>query len=259
MVKPATISAQHLVWPNIDNPVINDISIDIGGNEMLGIIGPNGAGKSSLVKLLAGINQPVAGSLTLQGEALSTLGRNQWAKKIGYLAQQAPIAWPVTVERVVTLGRLPHQSIHSRLTAKDSQAIAWAMQATDVSHLSQRPANQLSGGEQMRVMVARLLAGEPAMILADEPVAALDPAHQLEVMRLLSEHAELVGPVAVVLHDLNLALRYCRRLALIVEGRLLMIGEAADVIASEQLADAYNLLISIEPTGVGDVVVCRQR
>ncbi|CAH0990540.1 Ferric enterobactin transport ATP-binding protein FepC [Sinobacterium norvegicum] len=259
MVKPSIIAAEKLCWPSTDNPVVNDISIDIGGNEMLGIIGPNGAGKSSLVKLLAGVNQAASGRVSLQGETISSRGRKQWAKKIGYLAQQAPIAWPVTVERVVTLGRLPHQSIHSRLSAKDGQAIEWAMQATDVLHLRHRPANQLSGGEQMRVMLARLLAGEPAVILADEPVAALDPAHQLEVMRLLSEHAELVGPVAVVLHDLNLALRYCQRLALIVDGRLLMIGEAADVIVSEQLSKAYNLLITIEQTSVGDVVVCRQR
>ncbi|ROS04834.1 iron complex transport system ATP-binding protein [Sinobacterium caligoides] len=259
MVDGLGLKAENLVWPQQEGAVVKGISLALEEGEMLGIIGPNGAGKSSLVKLLAGVNQPAHGSVTLGGRISTEYGRREWARHLGYLAQNAPVAWPVTVERVVTLGRLPHQSIHSRLSDKDRQAVLWAMQAANVTALRHRVADQLSGGEQVRVMLARLLAGEPAIILADEPVAALDPAHQLEIMQLLANHARDVGPVAVVLHDLNLALRYCKRLALVVEGRLLMVAETKEVLTSSVLADAYQLDISLLDTKAGEVVICHQR
>ncbi len=253
------LQATSLYWPSADKSVVDNISLSLKDGEMLGIIGPNGAGKSSLIKLLAGVNKAYRGELLLAGQSQHNLGRKEWAKRLGYLAQNAPLAWPISVERVVTLGRLPHQSIHSRLNAKDKQSILWAMQAADVEHLRHRQADQLSGGEQMRVMMARLLAGEPSIILADEPVASLDPAHQLEIMQLLADHAKHVGPVAVVLHDLNLALRYCHRLALIDNGRLVMIDDSREVLMSQTLADSYRLNIDVLPTVVGEVVVCHQR
>jgi iron complex transport system ATP-binding protein len=145
------------------------------------------------------------------------------------------------VEALVGLGRLPHRKQFGRLSTVDHVAIDRAMQAADVHTLRQRTMSNLSGGERMRVLLARALAVEGELLLADEPVAALDPLHQLEVMELLRRKTAAGGGVVVVLHDLSLAARYCDRLVLLSNGRVLAAGLPADVLTDENLAAAFGV------------------
>jgi iron complex transport system ATP-binding protein len=145
------------------------------------------------------------------------------------------------VERLVALGRLPHQGPWQAMSDSDRVAIGRAMAATDVGHLAGRVITHLSGGERLRVHLARALATEPEVLLADEPVAALDPYHQLQAMELLRDTAHRGGAVLVVLHDLSLALRYCDRLVLLDGGRMVASGPPAEVLDDTRLAEVYQV------------------
>ena len=226
--------------------ILEEVDISLDRGEMLGLIGPNGAGKSTLLRLIAGVLQPDSGQLWLDGKALSEIPRQERARRIAYLPQLSEIAWPLSVERLVELGRLPHLESWQRPTPRDRSIIERVIVQTDLLHLRERPFNRLSGGEQARVLLARALVTEPDILLADEPVAALDPAHQLDVMQLLMEHCEAGQAVIVVLHDLTLAAHYCHRLQLLFEGATLAEGTPETVLNEDNLADAYEIEL-IEP------------
>ena len=224
-------------------PILRQISLQLKAGEMLGLIGPNGAGKSSLLKIIAGIVEPSAGELLVNGHALRRLPGLERARSIAYLAQAGTAHWPITVARVVALGRLPHLGSWRNASAEDLRVIEAALRRTDLLELSERPFPTLSGGEKARVLLARALAVEPNTLLADEPVAALDLSHQLEVMDLLRQHCNEGGAVLVVLHDLRLAAHYCDRLHLLYQGRTLATGTPASVINDANLAQAYGVSI----------------
>ena len=153
-----------------------NVSLTLEPGRITAICGPNGAGKSSLLQCLAGLLEPAAGKVTLGGDALPALHPRTRAQAIGYLPQEGEVAWDVAVRSLVALGRLPHRD---RGTAQVEAAIA----ALDLAELADRPVSRLSGGERARALLARVLAGEPMWILADEPLAALDNAHQLALLR----------------------------------------------------------------------------
>ncbi len=236
--------------------VLNQIDFEIRAGEMLGLIGPNGAGKTTLLRLLAGLLSPDTGRLMLDGIAYSKLSPEARARKIAYLAQHGTAHWPMSVERIVALGRLPHLSSWQGPDRRDDKIIQQVMKQTDIAHLQQRSFSALSGGEQARVLLARALAAEPEILLVDEPVAALDPAHQLEVMSLLRSYCDQGGAVVVILHDLQLASHFCHRLQLLFNQTTLATGPVEEVLApayieaafgitiipgSEQAADAFSL------------------
>jgi len=229
-------------------PILEGVEIELSRGEMLGLIGPNGAGKSTLLRILAGVLQPDAGQLWLDGKPLAELSRGERARRIAYLPQSSGVAWPLSVERLVELGRIPHLESWQRPGPRDRSVIERIIVQTDLLALRQRSFNTLSGGEQARVLLARALVTEPDILLADEPVAALDPAHQLDVMQLLSDHCEAGQSVIVVLHDLTLAAHYCHRLQLLYQGATLDEGAPEDVLSEENLATAY----AIELAGLGE-------
>ncbi|MEW8228343.1 MAG: ABC transporter ATP-binding protein, partial [Candidatus Thiodiazotropha endolucinida] len=210
----------------------------------LGLIGPNGAGKSTLLRLLAGVIEADTGSLSISGTPISSVPRSERARRIAYLPQLSEIAWPMSVERIVALGRIPHLEPWQAPRQEDRKLIERVICQTDLLALRHRAFNTLSGGEQARVLLARALVTEPDILLADEPVSALDPAHQLDVMTLLSEHCEEGHAVIVVLHDLNLAAHYCQRLQLLYEGSTLADGEVETVLSEENLVRAYEIAIN---------------
>lgn len=228
--------------------IIRNIDFSIQRGELVGLIGPNGAGKSTLLRLLCGIHAPSSGFVQWQGEALSALSPEMRAKKMGYLAQGARAQWPVSVERVVELGRLPHHTLWQRDTDTDRLAIERAMQLAEVTAYRQRIATTLSGGEQTLVMLARIFATQPQLIFADEPVAALDPYHQLHVMELLRTHAQGEQAGIVVLHDLSLAARFCDRLYLFNHGQIFCSGEPKAVLTPENLRIVYGIECQIDCT-----------
>ncbi len=233
----------------VDNRVLLDrVDADIRGGEMIGLIGPNGAGKTTLLRVIAKLSEPHSGCVTLDDIPLSRISPAILARRCAYLAQGAQAHWPLSVERVVALGRLPHLDWRQPLRAEDQQAIELALAAAEVTHLRERTVTTLSGGERMRVLLARIFASQPQIILADEPIAALDPYHQLHVMELLRDHAHAASPAAqspqavlAVLHDLNLAARFCDRLLLMANGRIVASGAPREVLTPENLRDVYGV------------------
>ncbi|HND13830.1 MAG TPA: ABC transporter ATP-binding protein, partial [Pseudomonadales bacterium] len=189
--------------------VLAGVSCELAAGEVLGVIGPNGAGKSTLLRVMAGLLHPASGSVRLDGRELQAWPAAERGRRIGYLPQSAPLHWPLDVRTVVELGRLPWQHGWFSVDEAGPAAIATALRDAEVEDLQHRLVNELSGGERTRVMIARLLAAEPLILLADEPVAALDVYHQLHAMELLADRAVRGTAVAVVLHDLSLAARFC--------------------------------------------------
>ena len=219
--------------------VLRDVDFDARPGELVGLIGPNGAGKSTLLSVLATLRTPDAGSVTFDGQPAAAIGARPLSRRLAFLAQSGRIDWPLSVERVVALGRLPHGGRST--AADDDRAIRGAMEAADIARFAGRSVDTLSGGERTRVLLARALAVEADLLLADEPIAALDPFHQLQVMELLARTARAGTGVVVVLHDLTLASRFCDRLVLLHQGRKLADGAPADVLGAARIAEAYRV------------------
>lgn len=214
-----TLAARKLSLKPGAKTVLHDIGCAFQPGRVTAILGPNGAGKSSLLRCLAGLERPT-GLVTLDTAPLAALSARDRARAIGYLAQQAAVHWNIDVATLVALGRLPWRN------ADDAGAIASAMAACDVAHFAHRPLSTLSGGERARALFARVLAGQPRWILADEPLAALDPAHQLRVAGLLRSAARRGAGVVVVLHDLNLTARVADDVLMLRDGHVVAAGAA---------------------------------
>ena len=220
--------------------VLRAASIQVEQGELLGLLGPNGAGKSTLLRSILQLI-PSTGRITFEGHAVATIPLATRSRKIAYLAQQGPVHWPLSVERLVMLGRLPHLTSWQHLSAHDQSMVERLLHQTDLWHLKSRTVTTLSGGERTRALLARALAVDAPLLLADEPVAALDPAHQLQIMQLLRQYSKTNHSVVVVMHDLTLAARYCHRLALMHDGAIVATGSARQVLTPEHLAAVYNI------------------
>ncbi|MGI8942890.1 MAG: ABC transporter ATP-binding protein [Qipengyuania sp.] len=192
---------------------LNDVSLRIEPGCITAICGPNGAGKSTLLQALAGLLKPDHGAVRLDGRDLASLEPRERTKRIGYLPQSAEIAWDVTVRSIVELGRMPHGD-------RRADPVDAALDALDIEHLAGRRAQSLSGGESARVLLARVLAGEPQWILADEPLAALDLAHQLALLGHLRRAADGGAGIVLVLHDLAHAMNHADRVVVLESGRI---------------------------------------
>ena len=220
--------------------IVAGASLAAAAGELVGLIGPNGAGKTTLLRAVAGL-APCDGTVLLDGRPAAALDRRAFARALAYLPQGHDVHWPLTARRLVALGRLPHLAPWQRPGPADAAAIDRAMARTDIAHLGGRNVQTLSGGERARVLLARALAVEAPLLLADEPIAALDPYHQLHVMALLRATADAGAAIVAVLHDLTLAARHCDRLVLMHEGRVLAEGDPAAVLDDGNLRAAYRL------------------
>jgi iron complex transport system ATP-binding protein len=223
--------------------LLQGVDLSITSGEMAGLIGPNGSGKTTLLRTLANLRRPDAGAVELDGRDVKDIGERQLAKTIAYLAQGGDVHWPMRVEALVALGRLPHRQPFRRPDPSDDAAIEHALLVADVAGLRHRTMAHLSGGERMRVLLARALAVQAPLLLADEPVAALDLLHQLNTMELLQAAAGAGTGVVAVLHDLSLAARFCKRLVLIARGGVVAQGEPSQVLTRDNLAQAYGVEI----------------
>ncbi|WP_408906018.1 ABC transporter ATP-binding protein [Nguyenibacter vanlangensis] len=221
--------------------ILDDAAARLAPGEVLGLIGPNGAGKSTLLRVMAGMQRPDAGGAVLDGRDLAAAAAGWRARHLSFLPQEDVPPPPMRVEDLVALGRLPHRAHPER--ARDREAITRALRETDLLDLRARPGSMLSGGERARMRLARALAVEAAYLLADEPVAALDPAHALNVMASFRRLAAGGTGVAVVLHDLALAARFCDRVMLMQAGRVVADGLPQDVLTDMAMQAVYGVAV----------------
>lgn len=235
-----SIVTEHLSVSIAKQVVLHDVSVELTGGALVGILGPNGAGKSSFLRALLGL-LPSRGRIAIDGRPLIDIPRADLSRKLAYLPQMQTVHWPLRVDRTVALGRLPHLAPLSRLSENDEAAVERAMMLADVRHLADRSVMELSGGERARVLLARALAVEAAVIMVDEPLASLDPAHQLQTMAILRDQANAGALVLAVLHDLNIAARTCNRVCVLDRGRCVADGSPADVLSADLLAAVYGV------------------
>jgi iron complex transport system ATP-binding protein len=226
-------------------PALSGVDLVIRPGVLTVVIGPNGAGKTTLLRALAGLLEPAQGEIRLGATPLNALPARERARMIAYLPQHGGVAWPIPVQAIVALGRIPHGEQGSTLPDTGRRAVAAAIGAVGLKGFEARPATELSGGERARVLVARALATEAPILLADEPIAALDPRHQLLVLDVLKARARGGAAVVVAMHDLALAARFADRIVLIDGGRLVAEGAPADVLTPARLAASFGIEASV--------------
>ncbi|KHL26298.1 hypothetical protein PK98_07495 [Croceibacterium mercuriale] len=228
--------------------VLRGITASLAPGRVTAVLGANGAGKSTLLRACVALLLASSGQVMLDGRDVAVLPPRERAMALGYLPQDAAVHWNMLVRDLVKLGRLPHGDA-------GTAAIAAALSATDTAALADRPVRALSGGERARVLLARVLAGEPRWLLADEPLASLDPLHQLETLALLRAAAGRGMGVVLVLHDLTLAARVADDVLLLKDGMALAAGPVAEVLTEANLAAAYGVRVAILAQPEGPVIV----
>ena len=215
-------------------------ALTVGPGELVVLLGPNGAGKTSLLRAALGLT-PSSGTATLNGEAVAAIAPAVRALALSYLPQARPLNWPARVRDVVALGRFAHGVTLGRLSPRDAEAVDTALVRCDLIPLADRATDTLSGGELARVHLARALAAQAPLIVADEPVAALDPRHQHRVMGLLRDFVRGGGGALAVLHDLALAAAYADRLVWMKDGRVVAEGSVRETMTVERIAQVYGV------------------
>jgi len=220
--------------------VVDGVHLSVVSGECVGLIGPNGAGKTTLLRAAMGL-LPASGQCRIGGTPVAALSAAERARRAAYLPQSREIAWSLTVATLVGLGRLPHRGMGAPLSPADRAAISRAMARMEVEGFADRPATTLSGGEQARVLIARALAQDTPLLVADEPTAGLDPAHQIATMETFAGLAAEGRAVIASLHDLGLAARWCSRLVLMQAGRIVADGPPGEVLTPARLAAIYGI------------------
>ncbi|MBU1175271.1 MAG: ABC transporter ATP-binding protein [Alphaproteobacteria bacterium] len=235
--------------------ILHGINLRVFGGEIVGILGPNGAGKSTWLKAVLGLVPLSGGSVTLSGTSLSDLSAEARARMVSYVPQDREVAWSLTVEAIVSLGRLALRPAFAGPSTADSAAIEQAMADADVLRLRGRPITELSGGERARVLIARALAQDAVVLLADEPASGLDPAHQLALLALLRKKAAAGSTVVLTIHELHLAARWCDRLILLHDGRVAAAGLPGDVLTRDNMLNVYGCDIYTANSPQGPVII----
>jgi iron complex transport system ATP-binding protein len=219
---------------------LEDVSLSFAPGRITGLIGPNGAGKTTLLRVALGFLPAASGTVTLLDRPLAEWSGDARARTVAYLPQSAESHWPLKAHRLVALGRMPHRAGFAPLSAIDLAIVGEALARCDATALADRRMDELSAGEKARVLLARALATAAPVLLVDEPAAHLDPAHQLQLMELLREEAARGTAVAVTLHDLPLASRFCDELVVLSHGRIASHGAA---LSDETLADVFGVSV----------------
>ncbi|UTD26471.1 ABC transporter ATP-binding protein [Bradyrhizobium sp. WD16] len=241
----AFLVVEHLCIALAGRPVLDDISFALPQRGLVALVGPNGAGKTTLLRALARLLTPrdeMRGAIRFDGRDLAAMPLAERALRIAYLPQGHQVHWPLPARDVVALGRTPHGATDpSRLVKADAAAVDRAIAAAEVAAFADRPVTELSGGERSRVALARVLAAEAGVILADEPIASLDPRWQIEVMSVLARVARVDSLVVVVTHDLGLAARFADRVLVLDHGRLAASGPAETALNDATLRQVFNI------------------
>jgi iron complex transport system ATP-binding protein len=233
--------------------VLKDVSFSVNRGEFFIIIGPNGSGKTSLIKSIAGIEQPRNGQIDILGRPLPDYGRKALARKVALVPQTAPTDFPFTVAETVLMGRAPHLGLLGLESESDLKIVRQVMEFTGVTELADRKIAHLSGGERQRAFVARAVCQSSEIILLDEPTASLDLAYQSRLMDLMEALKNDRGAtIVMVSHDVNLAALYADRLLLLKDGRIMSQGRPSDVLTYETLEKVYNCTLLVDQSPLGD-------
>ncbi|MEM9841701.1 MAG: ABC transporter ATP-binding protein [Pseudomonadota bacterium] len=224
-----------------DATLVRDASFSLAPGEFVALLGPNGAGKTSLIRASLGPQKPSGGGATLGGDETIDLRPIDRARRVAYLPQIRPLAWPNTVRDVVALGRFSHGAALGRLKARDAEAVDRALEACDLVRFANRRVDTLSGGELARMHCARAFAAEAPLLIADEPTAALDPRHQFRILNLIADYVAQGGGALVVLHDIELAARYASRLIWMKQGEIVADGPPSETLTAARLEAVYGI------------------
>ena len=235
------LSAKDLSVTIAGNTILDKVSLEVRSGEIVALVGPNGAGKSTLLAAITGDRDCDSGTVEIGNAPASEWTQLELAMRRSVLLQRIEMSFPFAVAEVIRMGREPWRN--TDLEDEDDEAMAWAVEATDVGHLLDRSFTTLSGGEQARAALARTLSQRTALLMLDEPTAALDIAHQEQVLRVARERARLGDAVVVVLHDLALAASYSDRVVILSEGRVVASGWPIDVMTDELLSSVYGCRI----------------
>ena len=247
------ISVDNLTHAFDHHTVLKSVSFHIDKGQFFIIIGPNGSGKTTLLKCLVGLLPFKQGRIDILSRDSAAYSAKALARKIAYVPQSAPAEFPFSVTQIVLMGRAPHLGVLGLEGDTDMEIARYAMATTDVEHLADRRLDQLSGGEQQRVFIARAICQQPAIILMDEPTAALDLAHQIRLMDLMEQLKQDRGvTVVMVSHDLNMAAMYADRLLLLSHGQIAGIGSAGEVIRYDLLEKVYGCPLVVDQSPMGD-------
>jgi iron complex transport system ATP-binding protein len=229
-------------------PILKDVCIELRASEMLSVVGPNGAGKSTLLRCIDRILKPQRGSILLDEREIKEMSRMELAKKMGYIPQSSAQVFPATVFDTVLMGRRPH--IGWRSSEKDMKKVLETLQLLNIKSFAMRDINELSGGQQQKVFIARALTQEPDVLLLDEPTSNLDIKHQLEVMDIIKNIVREKGIAAIMaIHDLNLASRYADRIIMMNGGEVFDAGDAASVLTPENIKHVYDVEVEVPNHG----------
>jgi len=228
--------------------ILNDISLEAGPGQMLGIIGPNGSGKSTLIRGMTRLIMPSSGQIFIDGRSITSLKHGELARLIAVVPQNAVLPPLFTAIEVVLLGRTPHLGLFRYEGQKDLAIVENAMRTTGTAHLADRKIGELSGGEKQRLLIARTLAQEPKIVLLDEPTANLDINYQLETLDLI-RHLCLEQKLIVIaaLHDLNLAVQYCDHLVMLKQGKIYSQGAPETIVNKQTIKDVYGADVYVYP------------
>ncbi|WP_110207166.1 ABC transporter ATP-binding protein [Nocardioides daejeonensis] len=221
--------------------VVSDLAIAVPTGLMTVIVGPNACGKSTLLRALARLLPPTAGTVQLDGRDLSSYGGKELARELALLPQSPTAPDGMTVADLVARGRYPHQSLLRQWSSRDQEAVDAAMTAADVTALAERPVRELSGGQRQRVWLAMALAQDTDVLLLDEPTTYLDISHQVEVLELARRLRKGGRTVVAVLHELNLAFRYADHLVVMRDGAVVATGDPRTVVTAELVEEVYDL------------------
>jgi iron complex transport system ATP-binding protein len=235
-----------------DLPVLDAVSLDIEAGELVGLVGPNGAGKTTLLRAISGALSPDAGTVRIQGTDVHGLDSRASSQFVAVVPQNTALSFSFPVRDVVAMGRHPHRSRFAPPSDADRQAVERALDRTGTAAFADRPIDELSGGQRQRVVLARAIAQETPVLLLDEPTASLDVNHQVEMLSLVRSLVDDGRTVVAAIHDLDLAARYCDRLALLADGAIRTVGPPEEVLAAETVSAVFDTTAAVTANPVTD-------
>lgn len=241
------VSAREVDFSYYNGLVLQDVSLDLAPGSMTSLIGPNGSGKTTLVKVLCGLLKPKHGQVLLWSRDVREMSRKEVARQVALVPQELHVPFDFTAYEMVMLGRTPYVRRFGGITARDREVVEEMLALTSTSNLAHRPFNELSGGEQQRVVVAMALAQEPHMLLLDEPVVHLDVNHQIEILELIRRlNRETDLTVLATMHDLNLASLYFDQLIMLSDGRVVASGSPSEVLHEDLIRRVFRAEVQVQ-------------